>query len=88
MEGSTLNLYRDALALRRQLQTGEELDWIANANPDVLHFARPNGWNVVTNFGETAVALPAGTVAVSSVPLEDGKLPANATAWLVPTPSA
>lgn len=83
VEGSTLNLYRDALALRRQLQTSEELDWIANANADVLHFARPNGWNVVTNFGETAVALPTGTVAVSSVPLEDGKLPANATAWLV-----
>lgn len=87
VDGSTLNLYRDALALRRQLQTGEELEWIANANADVLHFARPNGWNVVTNFGETAVALPAGTVAVSSVPLEDGKLAANATAWLVPTPS-
>lgn len=83
-EGSTLNLYRNALALRRQLQTSEELDWIANSNADVLHFARPNGWNVVTNFGETAVVLPAGTVAVSSVPLEDGKLPANATAWLLP----
>ncbi|WP_269939432.1 glycoside hydrolase family 13 protein [Arthrobacter sp. HY1533] len=83
VEGSTLNLYRNALALRRQLQTGEELEWISNTNPDVLHFARPNGWNVVTNFGETAVALPTGTVAVSSVPLEDGKLPANATAWLV-----
>ncbi len=82
-EGSTLDLYRDALALRRQLQTDEELDWIANANADVLHFARPNGWNVVTNFGNTAVVLPVGTVAVSSVPLEDGKLPANATAWLV-----
>lgn len=83
-EGSTLNLYRDALALRRQLQTAEELEWVANTNADVLHFARPNGWNVVTNFGETAVVLPAGTVAVSSVPLEDGKLPANATAWLRP----
>ncbi|MFQ4149705.1 glycoside hydrolase family 13 protein [Arthrobacter sp. LAPM80] len=81
--GSTLNLYRDALALRRQLQTSEELAWVANTNPDFLHFTRPNGWQTVTNFGDAAVALPAGTVALSSVPLVDGMLPANATAWLV-----
>jgi alpha-glucosidase len=36
----------------------------------------------VTNFGDTAVDLPAGTVLVSSAPLEGGKLPANTTAWL------
>ncbi|GAA1892397.1 glycoside hydrolase family 13 protein [Paeniglutamicibacter psychrophenolicus] len=79
---STLNLYRVALAQRRRLQTVEELEWIPNDNPQVLHFARPNGWNVVANFGGTAVKLPAGDVVVSSVPLRDGKLPANATAWL------
>lgn len=83
LEGSTLNMYRKALALRRSLQTSEELAWITNSNPDVLHFARPNGWNVVTNFGTTAVELPQGTVALSSVPLEDRMLPADATAWLV-----
>jgi len=44
---------------------------------------RPNGWSVVTNFGATAVELPAGTVVLSSVPLVDGALPAEATAWLV-----
>ncbi|WP_038467556.1 MULTISPECIES: glycoside hydrolase family 13 protein [Arthrobacter] len=82
-EGSTLTLYREALALRRTLQTAEELEWIANTNPKVLHFARPNGWHVLTNFGDTAVEIPAGNVAVSSVPLVDGRLPANATAWLV-----
>ena len=53
-----------------------------NGNPDVLHFKRPNGWQSVTNFGNTAVDLPAGAVLVSSAPLEDGKLPANTTAWL------
>jgi alpha-glucosidase len=36
----------------------------------------------VTNFGDTAVDLPEGTVLVSSAPLEDGKLPGNTTAWL------
>jgi alpha-glucosidase len=36
----------------------------------------------VTNFGDTAVGLPAGTVVITSSPLQDGKLPANSTAWL------
>jgi alpha-glucosidase len=80
--GSTLELYRTALKLRRELQTAEELEWIETGNPDVLHFSRPGGWRAVTNFGDTAVDLPAGTVLVSSAPLEDGKLPANTTAWL------
>ena len=48
---STLNLYRRALALRHELQTGEELEWIETGRDDVLRFARPNGWQVVTNFG-------------------------------------
>lgn len=81
--GSTLSLYREALALRRSLQSSEELTWITNENPNVLHFARPNGWSVVTNFGSAAVELPTGTVALSSTALENGKLPANATVWLV-----
>src|SRR5919107_5207417 len=81
-EGSTLELYRKALKLRRELMTDEELEWIETGNPEVLHFSRPGGWQSVTNFGETAVDLPAGTVLVSSAPLEDGKLPGNTTAWL------
>ncbi|MBP2411433.1 alpha-glucosidase [Arthrobacter stackebrandtii] len=83
-DGSTLNFYRRALALRRELQTAEGLDWISTGNPDVLHFSRPNGWAVVANFGGTAVDLPQGMPVISSAPLEDGKLPANAAAWLLP----
>ena len=84
-EGSTLELYRKALSCARELQTDEELEWVETGNPDVLHFARPNGWQSVTNFGAEPVALPEGEVVVSSGPLEDGKLPANTTAWIVPT---
>ncbi|MGW9415001.1 glycoside hydrolase family 13 protein [Arthrobacter cupressi] len=82
VEGSTLELYRKALALRSDLQSGERLEWIPNANPEVLHFRRPNGWQSVTNFGTEAVALPEGTVVVSSAALEGGKLPGATTAWL------
>ncbi len=79
---STLNLYRSALALRRELQTSEQLDWVPSA-PEVLHFTRSGGWHSVTNFGTDPVDLPAGRVVVSSAPLVDGKLPADTTAWVV-----
>lgn len=81
-EGSTLELYRTALRLRRELQADEELEWVETGNPEILHFRRPGGWQPVTKFGDTAVDLPAGTVLVSSAILKDGKLPANTTAWL------
>jgi len=78
---STLELYRRALELRHRLQAAEELQWVPSA-PDVLHFVRPGGWQSVTNFGAEPVALPEGTVVVSSSPLADGKLPADSTAWI------
>ncbi|WP_029150187.1 glycoside hydrolase family 13 protein [Microbacterium indicum] len=79
---STLNLYRRALALRHELQTGEELEWIeALTGGDVLAFRRPNGWTCVTNFGDEAVALPAGELLLASGPVDD-ELPAATTVWL------
>ncbi|WP_374230311.1 glycoside hydrolase family 13 protein [Rhodococcus sp. ARC_M12] len=78
---STLGLYRAALALRRRLQGAETLEWIETQD-DALHFVRPGGWHIVTNFGTSPVELPGGDVLVSTVPLEDGRLPAEATAWV------
>jgi alpha-glucosidase len=97
---STLELYREALRVRRQLQTVEQLDWVRTGNPDVLHFVRPGGpgehpprngrrpggWHCVTNFGLEPVSLPEGVVRVSSVPLTDGTLPGECTAWLTEWP--
>ncbi|OWP23601.1 alpha-amylase [Microbacterium sp. AISO3] len=81
---STLNLYREALRLRRLFQTGEDLRWIDTDRDDVLHFVRPNGWQVVTVFGEEPYALPEGEVALSTRPVVEGALPGEATAWLTP----
>ncbi|MET0933737.1 MAG: glycoside hydrolase family 13 protein [Mycetocola sp.] len=78
---STLRLYRDALALRRVLQTGEQLEWIP-AGLDVVHFRRPNGWEVVMNFGVIPVSLPSGEVLLFSSPLEAGRLGGESTVWL------
>lgn len=82
VEDSTLELYRKALKLRRELQTSEELQWQESGSADVLRFSRPGGWQTVTNFGDAPVNLPAGEVLVSSGPLDGGRLPANTTVWL------
>jgi len=78
---STLSLYRRAIELRRQLQTEPTLRW-HDVEGDVLHFERPGGWHVVTNFGGDPVALPAGEVLIASAPLEGNLLPPETTVWL------
>jgi alpha-glucosidase len=80
---STLRLYRTALSLRRKLRTAEQLEWVAPTTSSVLHLARPNGWQSVTNFGPEPVALPAGNVVITSAPLEGDKLPEDTTAWIL-----
>ncbi|GGQ61990.1 glycoside hydrolase family 13 protein [Streptomyces flaveolus] len=81
--GSTLELYRTALRLRRKLLDGESLTWADDVPPGVLQFDRSDGWRCVTNLSETPVDLPAGEVVLTSVPLEDGRLGPDTTAWLV-----
>ncbi len=82
---SSLALYRAALHLRRELEGPEQLAWVDTGRDDVLRFARPGGWEVVTNFGAEPVdlgAADAAAVVLSSVPVEGSVLPAEATAWI------
>ena len=79
---STLDFYRSAIHARRELQTGEKLEWMRSGE-NVLHFVRPGGWHSVTNFGSEPIPLPEGEVVASSIPLTDATLPGNATAWLL-----
>ena len=82
---STLSLYRRALALRHELQTGERLDWVRTGRDDVLHFVRPSGWQVVTNFGSDPFDLPEGTaVVLSSGAATGASVPAETTVWISP----
>jgi alpha-glucosidase len=90
---STLNLYRQALALRSQLfagarserqrveQSNTDFSWV-ESEPAVLHFARAGGVRCITNFGTEPIALPAGEVLLSSAPLDHGRLPADTTVWM------
>ena len=81
---STLELYRRAVVERRKLQGAEDLEWLESDQASLLHFARPEGWQCVTNFGNEPVMLPEGRVVLSSSPiLVDGELPPDTTAWLV-----
>ncbi|WP_108987257.1 glycoside hydrolase family 13 protein [Streptomyces coelicoflavus] len=80
--GSTLELYRTALRLRRKLLDGEALTWSDDVPADVLRFDRSDGWRCVTNLSGAAVDLPAGEVLLSSAPLEDGRLGPDTTVWL------
>ncbi|KAL7420666.1 alpha-glucosidase maltase [Cryptotrichosporon argae] len=78
---STLNLYRKALALRRELQTAEELAWVESAS-GVLHYRRPNGWEVVLNMTDKPVSLPKGKVLLVSEAGVHDAVPAFGAVWL------
>ena len=80
--GSTLNLYRQAMSLRRQLLAGEDLEWCETGRPDVLRFARHPGWEVMTNFGTTDMPLIDGEVLLSSGQHRHDVLPAETTVWI------
>jgi alpha-glucosidase len=82
-EGSPLEIFRKALALRKELVAPESMEWIDTGNENVLHFARPNGWHCITNFGFTSYLIPAGlSVLHSSTAVEGDLLPGAATIWL------
>ncbi|MDF3302984.1 glycoside hydrolase family 13 protein [Streptomyces tropicalis] len=82
VEGSTLELYRRALRLRRKLLAGETLTWAEDGPAGVLGFARGDGWRCVTNCSGAAVPLPPGEVLLSSAPVTDGLLEPDTTVWL------
>jgi alpha-glucosidase len=83
VEGSTLELYRAALALRAEHELGfGQLEWLPEIAPDVLAL-RTGALTVVANTGSTAVALPAGTIILASEPLEGSQLPGDTTVWMI-----
>ncbi|WP_306212266.1 glycoside hydrolase family 13 protein [Actinoplanes sp. RD1] len=81
--GSTYELYRSALRLRKEHGLGlGALTWV-DGGDEVLAFR--NGPVLVwTNYGASPAALPAGAeVLVSSEPLdEDGRVPQDVTVWV------
>jgi alpha-glucosidase len=81
--GSMLHLVRSALRARRDDGFAEgDLTWMPSSS-EVLDFLCGPKTRCVVNFGDEPVALdPAWEVILSSVPVADGHLPRDATAWL------
>jgi alpha-glucosidase len=80
VEGSTLELYRAAIALRRDHELGfGELTWL-EVSDAALGF-RVNGVEVWTNFSHAALPLPAGEAILASGEI-GGSLPPDTTVWL------
>jgi alpha-glucosidase len=80
--GSTYELYREALRLRRAHDLGNStLTWV-DTPADVLAF-RTGGLLVLTNFGGAPAELPIRSrVLLSSEPLDaDGRVPTDVTIW-------
>ena len=80
---STLNIYRRALAVRKnEVGLGDgPMEWI-NTRKDVVAFSRPGNFACYINFGAD-YQLPAGSeVLVASGPLKDGLLPTDTAVWV------
>jgi alpha-glucosidase len=84
--------------LRNPAATPEEmndLEWlgqdVGSGMPDgangweggVIAFRRANGWACLTNFGSRPAELPEGEVLLASAPLVGGRLPQDASAWVM-----
>lgn len=78
-QASTLNLYKKALKLRKELTLGEgSFDWVRN---DELLSYRNGQLLIVHNFGQDC-ALPAGQLLLSSDPNQSDVFKSNQTLWL------
>jgi alpha-glucosidase len=81
--GSTLTMYREALALRK-LEEGlgdGPMTWI-EAGKDVVAFSRPGKFACYINFG-AAIEIPSGAkVLISSGPLEGNSIPTDTAVWM------
>jgi alpha-glucosidase len=80
---SMLWLYRDALRVRHETAAlhADDFAWL-DSGDDVIAFSRGDRFTCLVNFGGAPIELPPGEVLLSSVPLEDGKLPSDAAAWV------
>jgi alpha-glucosidase len=83
-EGSTLELYRTGLRVRREhLIADEEFEWMESP-AGTLVFRRGSGVVVAVNCSSEPLALPPGEVLVASDDASAGTLPPDAAAWVLP----
>jgi alpha-glucosidase len=81
--GSTLELYRSALAIRAEHDLGlGSVEWLDGLGEGVL--ALRNGpITVIANTGTAAIALPEGEIILASEPFEGRRLAGDTTVWML-----
>jgi alpha-glucosidase len=84
VEGSTLEMYRSALRLRKELQLGHgDLTWLEGTDTVAFTTTAPGATiTVLANLGAAPVPVPDGQVLLSSGELVDGQVPADVTVWV------
>ncbi|MGA5700555.1 glycoside hydrolase family 13 protein [Peterkaempfera bronchialis] len=81
--GSTLELVRTALRLRRTHGGDGTLRWLDQGDPaQLLAFRHSRGLVCAVNLGSRPQPLPPGELLLTSDPLTDGLLPPDTAAWL------
>lgn len=79
---STLNLYREAIALRRSRGLGSGiLSWLPELPPHVLAF-RNGDTCVLINMGTESFPVPAGEILLASAPLPNNTLTPDTAVWM------
>lgn len=80
--GSTLELYRTALRLRREHSLGAgEVQWLKGHGASVVAF-RNGEVTVLANLGKVPVELPVGDILLASEAIVGGVLPTDTTVWI------
>jgi alpha-glucosidase len=79
--GSTLELYRTAIAIRRDLLIGDEhFEWV-DLGPEVLAFRRGSGIVCAVNFGDRSIPVPEGELLLASDDVAKG-VPGDTAVWV------
>ncbi|CAD5990816.1 glycoside hydrolase family 13 protein [Agreia sp. COWG] len=80
--GSTLELYKLALALRKSHELASStLEWLSGYGDDVIAFTN-GGVTVISNIGSVPVELPEAEVLLASESVAEAVLPVDTTVWL------
>ncbi|TFB71845.1 alpha-amylase [Cryobacterium glaciale] len=79
VDGSTLTMYREALALRRSMQRDATVE--VRVAAEALYITRSDGWMSVTNFGLVPTAVPTGRVRLVSSGVS-AVIEPSTTVWL------
>ena len=80
---STLNLYKQALKLRKRYELGTgTFNWILNTPSNVLGF-QVNGIRVFINYSDEAFKLPKGEIVLASAKITDSQLNPATAVWLL-----